>query len=168
MNGLLLGLTNGTSCPARRCISWPTCSPCPGYAAWVRPRAAQQALGRVLARRQPACGVAHQPDRLIEPDCFSQAQVAARHVGLRTGPPDHGQPTLNRLRTMASRPAGSTASSGTRIDAAYLIIVGGFLVSCASWWNGLVAVIWPAVQTTPIQREEGLLVQDAQHQRCAQ
>lgn len=54
------------------------------------------------------------------------------------------------------------------IYAAYLPIVGGFLLSYASWWNGLVAVIWLAVQITRIQREEALLGQDAQYQRYAQ
>lgn len=51
------------------------------------------------------------------------------------------------------------------IYAAYVPIVGGFLLSYASWWNGLVAVIWLAVQITRIQREEALLGQDAQYQR---
>lgn len=46
------------------------------------------------------------------------------------------------------------------IYASYLPIVGGFLLSYASWWNGLVAVIWLAVQITRIQREEALLSQD--------
>jgi protein-S-isoprenylcysteine O-methyltransferase Ste14 len=54
------------------------------------------------------------------------------------------------------------------IYAAYLPIVGGFLFSYASWWNGLVAVIWLAVQITRIQREEALLGQDAQYQHYAQ
>ena len=46
--------------------------------------------------------------------------------------------------------------------------MGGFLLSYASWWNGLVAIIWLAVQITRIQREEALLGQDAQYQRYAQ
>ncbi|GAB4444163.1 MAG: hypothetical protein OHK0015_45190 [Chloroflexi bacterium OHK40] len=53
------------------------------------------------------------------------------------------------------------------IYAAYLLIVGGFLVSYASWWNGLLAITWLAVQITRIQREEALLIQDTQYQHYA-
>lgn len=54
------------------------------------------------------------------------------------------------------------------IYAAYVLIVGGFLLSYVTFWNGLVAVIWLAVQVTRIQREEALLGQDARYQRYAQ
>lgn len=37
-----------------------------------------------------------------------------------------------------------------------------------SWWNGLVVLIWLAVQITCIQHEELPLGQDAQFQRYAQ
>lgn len=54
------------------------------------------------------------------------------------------------------------------IYAAYLLIVGGFLLSYTSWWNGFVAVIWLTVQITRIRREEALLSQDEQYQRYTQ
>lgn len=46
------------------------------------------------------------------------------------------------------------------IYAAYLLIVGGFLLTSVSWWNGLVTVVWLAVQVTRIRREEQLLRAD--------
>ncbi|NTU78443.1 MAG: hypothetical protein HGA45_03425 [Chloroflexales bacterium] len=54
------------------------------------------------------------------------------------------------------------------IYAAYLLIVGGFLLSAWSWWNGGVAITWLAVQGMRVIREEALLRQDAEYQRYAQ
>ncbi|MEI8305708.1 MAG: methyltransferase [Chloroflexales bacterium] len=50
------------------------------------------------------------------------------------------------------------------IYAAYLLIVGGFLMAHPSWWNGLVALIWLGVQIARIGREEALLGRDEHYQ----
>ncbi len=52
--------------------------------------------------------------------------------------------------------------------AAYLLIVGGFLLSYTSWWNGFVALTWLTVQITRIRREEALLCRDEQYLRYTQ
>jgi protein-S-isoprenylcysteine O-methyltransferase Ste14 len=54
------------------------------------------------------------------------------------------------------------------IYAAYLLIVGGFLLSYASWWNGCVALVWLGVQITRIRREEALLSRDEHYLRYTQ
>lgn len=43
------------------------------------------------------------------------------------------------------------------IYAAYLLIVGGFLLTSYSWWNGLVTLVWLAIQMLRIHYEERLL-----------
>lgn len=49
----------------------------------------------------------------------------------------------------------------------HLLIVGGFVQTYATWWNGLVALTWLAVQVTRIMREEALLGGDERYQRYA-
>lgn len=50
------------------------------------------------------------------------------------------------------------------IYAAYLLIVGGFLLSYPSLWNGLVTAAWLAVQVCRIRAEEALLAPDLAYQ----
>lgn len=54
------------------------------------------------------------------------------------------------------------------IYASYLLIVGGFLLSYTSWWNGFVALTWLIAQVIRIQREEALLIRDEQYLRYTQ
>lgn len=51
------------------------------------------------------------------------------------------------------------------IYAAYLLIIGGFLLSAPSWRNSPIALIWLGVQLARITREEALLSADPQYQR---
>lgn len=51
------------------------------------------------------------------------------------------------------------------IYAAYLLIIGGFLLSAPSWRNSLIALIWLGVQLARITREEALLSADPQYRR---
>ena len=53
------------------------------------------------------------------------------------------------------------------IYAAYLPLMGGYLVAYPSWWNALVFFAWMACQVARIQREEAVLRQDAQYQAYA-
>lgn len=50
------------------------------------------------------------------------------------------------------------------IYAAYLLIVGGFLVSYPSLWNSLVAALWLSVQLRRVVAEEALLLRDPAYQ----
>jgi protein-S-isoprenylcysteine O-methyltransferase Ste14 len=54
------------------------------------------------------------------------------------------------------------------IYAAYLPLIGGFLLAYPSWWNGLLFVAWMACQVARIQREEAVLSQDAAYQLYTQ
>lgn len=54
------------------------------------------------------------------------------------------------------------------IYAAYLPLIGGYLLSYPSWWNALVFVAWMAFQVARIRREEAVLGQDEQYQAYAQ
>ena len=54
------------------------------------------------------------------------------------------------------------------IYAAYLPLMGGYLVAYPSWWNALVFVAWMACQVGRIRREEAVLGQDAQYQAYVQ
>lgn len=54
------------------------------------------------------------------------------------------------------------------IYAAYLLIVGGFLLAHLSWWNACVALLWLAVQVCRIRREEALLSGDGQYRQFMQ
>jgi|APCry1669188970_1035186.scaffolds.fasta_scaffold15539_3 protein-S-isoprenylcysteine O-methyltransferase Ste14 len=54
------------------------------------------------------------------------------------------------------------------IYAAYLLIIGGVLLSAWSWWNSVVAIIWLAVQVLRIIREEAVLAGDDAYRRYAQ
>lgn len=53
------------------------------------------------------------------------------------------------------------------IYAAYLLIVGGFLLSYPSLWNCLIAVVWFGVQLRRIVAEEALLMHDPAYQSYA-
>lgn len=53
------------------------------------------------------------------------------------------------------------------IYAAYLPLMGGYLLAYVSWWNAVIFVVWMACQVGRIQREEALLRQDAQYQSYA-
>jgi len=54
------------------------------------------------------------------------------------------------------------------IYAAYLFIVGGFLGSYPSPWNGLIVAVWLGVQLRRIVGEEALLMHDPAYQLYAQ
>lgn len=53
------------------------------------------------------------------------------------------------------------------IYAAYLLIIGGFLLSYPSLWNSLIATIWLSVQLRRIVAEEALLIRDVSYQTYA-
>jgi len=54
------------------------------------------------------------------------------------------------------------------IYAAYLLIVGGFLLTYTTWANGVIAFIWLLIQIARIRYEEALLRQDEQYQLYTQ
>lgn len=47
------------------------------------------------------------------------------------------------------------------IYAAYLPLMGGFLIAFPSWWNGVLFVVWMGCQVARIRREEAVLGEDA-------
>ena len=54
------------------------------------------------------------------------------------------------------------------IYAAYLPLMGGYLVAYPSWWNALLFVAWMACQVARIRREEAVLGEDARYQAYAE
>lgn len=54
------------------------------------------------------------------------------------------------------------------IYAAYLPLIGGYLVAFPSWWNVTVFALWIAVQVARILREEAVLCLDPEYRAYAQ
>lgn len=54
------------------------------------------------------------------------------------------------------------------IYAAYLPLMGGYVVAYPSWWNAALFVVWMACQVARIRREEAVLGEDVGYQAYAE